>query len=152
MSMIKKILMVVTAILFAAPVFAGGIEINDAYARSSGKMAKAGGVFMMIHNHTGAEDRLLEVRSDAAKMVQLHTHLKDEDGVMKMRHVPDGFDIPAHGMRSLKRGGDHLMFMGLVAPWEHGGAIQLTLVFENAGEMMIEVPIDLERKDMAHSH
>ena len=55
-------------------------------------------------------------------------------------------------MRGLKRGGDHLMFMGLVSPWEHGGAIKLTLVFENAGEMMIEVPIDLERKAMAHSH
>jgi len=128
------------------------IMVKDAYAYRATPSSKAGGIFMMIHNHTGAEDRLLEVRSDAAKMVQLHTHLKDEDGVMKMRHVPDGFDIPAHGMRSLKRGGDHLMFMGLVAPWEHGGAIQLTLVFENAGEMMIEVPIDLERKDMAHSH
>ena len=152
MSMIKKILMVVTAILFAAPVFAGGIEINDAYARSSGKMAKAGGVFMMIHNHTGAEDLLLEARSDAAKMVQLHTHSKDDDGVMKMRHVHGGLAIPAHGMRGLERGGDHLMLMGLVAPWEHGGAIKLTLVFENAGEIMIDVPIDLERKDMAHNH
>ena len=83
MSMIKKILMAVTAILFAAPVIAGGIEIHDAYARSSGKMAKAGAVFMMIHNHTDTEDRLLEARSDAAKMVQLHTHSKDDDGVMK---------------------------------------------------------------------
>ena len=69
-----------------------------------------------------------------------------------MRHVHGGFAIPALGMRGLKRGGDHLMFMGLVAPWEHGGAIELTLVFENAGEIMIEVPIDLERKAMAHSH
>ena len=151
MSMIKKILMAVTAILFAAPVIAGGIEIHDAYARSSGKMAKAGAVFMMIHNHTDTEDRLLEARSDAAKMVQLHTHSKGDDGAMKMRHIHSGFAIPAHGMRGLKRGGDHLMFMGLVAPWEHGGTIELTVVFENAGEMMIEVPIDLERKAMAHS-
>ena len=35
MSMIKKTLMAVTAIFFAVPVFAGGIEIHDAYARSS---------------------------------------------------------------------------------------------------------------------
>ena len=152
MSMIKKTLMAVTAIFFAVPVFAGGIEIHDAYARSSGKMAKAGAVFMMIHNHTGAEDRLLEARSDAAKIVQLHTHSKGDGGIMKMRHVHGGLAIPAHGMRGLERGGDHFMLMGLVAPWEHGGAIKLTLVFENAGEIMIDVPIDLERKDMAHNH
>ena len=150
--MVKKILIAVTTILFGAPIFADGIEINDAYARSSGKMAKAGAVFMMIHNHTGAEDLLLEARSDAAKMVQLHTHSKDDDGVMKMRHVHGGLSIPARGMRGLERGGDHFMLMGLVALWEHGDAIKLTLVFENAGEIMIDVPIDLERKDMAHNH
>lgn len=152
MSMIKKTLMAVTAILFTAPVIAEGIEIHDAYARSSGKMAKAGAVFMIINNHTDTEDRLLQVHSDAAKMVQLHTHSEGDDGIIKMRHVHGGFTIPAYSMRALKRGGDHLMFMGLVAPWAHEGVIKVTLVFEHAGEMVIEVPIDLERKATAHSH
>ena len=152
MSIIKKFLMVVATTLLSTPVMAGGIEIDDPYAKSSGKLAKAGAVFMMLHNHAAIDDRLVEARSDAAKMVQLHTHVKGTDGVMKMRHVSEGFVIPAEGMRGLERGADHLMFMGLVAPWEHGDKIQLTLVFENAGEITIDVPVDLERKDMAHNH
>ena len=71
---------------------------------------------------------------------------------MKMRHVPDGFLVPANGMHMLSRGKDHVMFMGLMDPWEHGQSISLTLVFENAGEIDIQVDIDLERKDKAQDH
>lgn len=152
MSIMKNFLMFAAAIVIASPVLAGSIEIKDPYAKSAGKMAKAGAVFMMLHNHTKVDDRLIAARSNVSEMVQLHTHQKGEDGVIKMRHVPEGFVIPGEGVHSLKRGADHLMFMGLVAPWEHGGSIQLTLVFENAGEITVDVPIDLKRKDMAHSH
>jgi len=133
-------------------VIAGDIMVDDAYARSSGKMAKAGAAFMTLHNHTNRDDRLLSVSSDAAKMVQLHTHLQSDDGVMKMRHVPEGFLVPANGMHMLARGKDHVMFMGLTAPWEHGESVPLKLIFENAGEIDIQVLIDLERKDTAHNH
>jgi hypothetical protein len=44
------------------------------------------------------------------------------------------------------------MFMGLMDPWEHGQSISLTLVFENAGEIDIQVDIDLERKDKPQDH
>jgi len=53
----------------------------------------------------------------------------------------------------LKRGGKHVMFMGLQNAWSHGDTLDLTLVFEQAGEINIQVPVDLERQDkMMHSH
>ncbi len=122
-----------------------GIEITDAYFRASGKMAKAGAAFMRIVNRSGQADRLVGARSDLAKMVQTHTHVTGDDGVMKMRHVPEGFEIPAGGERVLARGGDHLMFMGLTRPVIDGQTVTVTLLFERAGEITIDMPIDLKR-------
>ena len=152
MTMFKILTTVFGVFLMFSDAIADSIMIEDAYARSSGKMAKAGAAFMMIHNYTDTDDRLISVSSDAAKMVQLHTHIKSDDGVMKMQHVSNGFLVPANSMYMLSRGKDHIMFMGLTESWEHGQSIPLILVFEHAGELVIQVEVDLERKDRAHKH
>ncbi|WP_170331321.1 copper chaperone PCu(A)C [Ruegeria arenilitoris] len=123
------------------------IKIGDAYARSSGKTAKAGAAFMMIENTGDTDDRLIGVSSDAAGRVELHTHMIDDNGVAKMMHVEEGFAIPAGETHMLQRGGDHVMFMGLSQPFEQGAMVPVTLVFEKAGEIEVEIPVDLERQD-----
>ena len=45
----------------------------------------------------------------------------------------------------LERGGLHVMFMGLNGPFEEGAAVDVTLVFENAGEIDVAIPVDLRR-------
>lgn len=131
--------------------FAGDITITDSYARAASPAAKTGAAFLMIEN-AGPDDRLVDARSPAAARVELHTHI-EEDGVMRMRHVEDGFALPTGGKIMMKRGGDHVMFMGLTGPFEQGASVPLTLVFESAGEMEIEVPVDLERMpEKGHGH
>ena len=124
--------------------------VDDAYARSSGAHAKAGAAFMMIVNHGAEDDRLVAVSSDAAQRVELHTHLADGNGVMRMIKVEDGIAVPAGGAAMLKRGGDHVMFMGLNQPFVEGETIPVTLVFEKAGEMTVEIPVDLTRGADGH--
>ncbi|WP_170404327.1 copper chaperone PCu(A)C [Ruegeria arenilitoris] len=148
MSLKSKLLATLATALLATSAWAqDAISVNDAYARSSGKSAKAGAAFMMIQNSGETDDRLIGAESDAAARVELHTHQVDDSGVAKMVHVEEGFVIPAGEMHMLKRGGDHVMFMGLTAPFEHGATIPVTLIFEKAGEVEIEVPVDLERQD-----
>lgn len=126
------------------------IEIHDAYARAS--TPAAGAAFMTIHNHGGAPDRLVGAASNAAARVELHTHL-EEDGVMRMVHVAEGFELPTDGEVAMKRGGAHVMLMGLVSPLSTGDSITVTLTFEVAGDVVIEIPVDNERMaDAAHSH
>ncbi|WP_380057234.1 copper chaperone PCu(A)C [Falsihalocynthiibacter sp. SS001] len=133
----------------AVPAFAD-IEIHDAYARSATKVAKTGAAFFHIMN-TGEADRLVGVSSDAAPRVELHTHKDMGDGVMKMMHVEEGFSIPADGMHALERGGDHVMFMGLPKGFEDGETVSITLHFEKAGDVAVDIPVDNERADdMAH--
>jgi copper(I)-binding protein len=141
------------AFFTSAPLFAGDVMVMDAYARVASKVAKSGAAFMMIHNHSDQDDRLIAAASDVAKRVELHTHI-EEDGVMKMTKLEDGMIIPAGGMHALKRGGDHVMFMGLTRSLEHGDMFELTLTFEHAGDVTLTVAVDLERQDKmsAHTH
>ncbi|HBQ35219.1 MAG TPA: copper-binding protein [Rhodobacteraceae bacterium] len=161
--MLRKLLMAaVAATSFALPAFAtdSTIVIEDAYARSSMKMAKTGAAFMVIKNTGTVDDRMISATSDASKRVELHTHVeKTVDGqtFMKMGIMEGGFPVPANGETVLKRGGMHVMFMGLTGPFVHGETVKATLVFEKAGEIEVEIPIDLERKPakdemMMHKH
>jgi copper(I)-binding protein len=132
------------AFFISTPLFAGDLMVMDAYARVASKVAKSGAAFMMIHNHSDQDDRLIAASSDVAKRVELHTHL-EENGVMKMTKLEDGMIIPAGAMHALKRGSDHVMFMGLTRSLEHGDMIELTLSFEHAGDVTMKVQVDLER-------
>ncbi|ROU01096.1 copper chaperone PCu(A)C [Histidinibacterium lentulum] len=125
------------------------IEIRDAYARASNTMA--GAAFMVIENTGTSPDRLVAAASDSAARVELHTHVMDGD-VMRMIHVEEGFEIPAGDSVLLERGGKHVMFMGLSAPFEDGAGLEVTLTFETAGEIVVEVPVDQERMPAEMGH
>ncbi len=132
--------------LTAIPAFAQDIMVHDSYARAASPSAMAGAAFMQIMNHGDTDDRLIDVRSDVAKRTELHTHMEGENGVMQMRQVEGGFAIPAGETHMLARGGDHVMFMGLNQSLNHGDSVTVTLVFENAGEVEVQIPVDLERQ------
>jgi copper(I)-binding protein len=136
------------ATLLAAPALAEGIVIEDAYARASSPNAKAGAAFMQIMNQSDSDDRLVAAASDISARVELHTHKDMGDGVLRMMEVEEGFAIPAGGMHALARGGDHVMFMGLNQSLSHGDTVSVTLTFEQAGDVVVEIPVDLERQDM----
>ncbi|MEL7460797.1 MAG: copper chaperone PCu(A)C [Pseudomonadota bacterium] len=147
----KLLLSAALAACLAVPAFAGDMKgemkvmIDDPYARASSPSAKAGAAFMTIMNMSDADDRLVAVSSDVAERVELHTHLEDANGVMRMIEVEDGFAVPAGGQTMLARGGAHVMFMGLRQPFVNGETIEVTLTFERAGDMIVEIPIDLDR-------
>lgn len=152
MSFKSALLAAAATLTLATTALAGDITIDDAYARSAGANAKAGAAFMMIHNAGDTDDRLIDARSDVSARVELHTHKINDQGVAQMMHVPEGFVIPAGGMHALARGGDHVMFMGIKEPFEQGALVPVTLVFEKAGEIEVEIPVDLERQDGGHGH
>lgn len=139
----------------ALPALAGSIIINEAYARLN-PHAKTGAVFFEVMNMAEAEDRLMGVRTDAAEVAELHTHIESVDGVMKMRAVDEGFAVPAKGTYILMRGADHVMLMGMSADLKDGDSFDLILQFEHAGEVPLSVQIDNARKPktagMKHDH
>lgn len=142
------VLLAAVLLALATPALAhDGVAVRDAYARIMGPTAKSGAAFMVIENHSELDDRLIGVASDIAERTELHTHKDDGQGNMRMLHVPEGFEIPGHSDHALARGGDHVMFMGLRRPVANGEVVSLTLTFERAGTLVVEVPVDLDRKE-----
>lgn len=137
---------VAASVLMAGSAFAGGIMTKDAYARSSRPNAPTGAAFMMLVNHTDQDDRLIDVRSDVAKRVELHTHIDKGNGVLQMGEIEGGIAILAGETHMMKRGGDHVMLMGLNQSFVQGETITVIFEFEKAGEVAVEIPIDNERK------
>lgn len=117
----------------------GDLTLRGPWARASMGMARAGAAFLAIDN-AGDADRLIAAMADIADRVELHTHLM-EDGVMRMREVEGGIEIPAGETTMLAPGGLHLMFLGLVAPLDEGASFPVTLTFEEAGDVTVEVQI-----------
>lgn len=139
----KQTLMAAVSTAFLATSATAEIEILDPYARSSNPVA--GAAFMMIHNRGDSDDRLMSVTSDVAARVELHTHIEDSAGVMRMTHLEEGVEIPAGDSITLARGAKHVMFMGLTAPFEQDQIVTITLQFEQAGAVTVEVPVDQDR-------
>lgn len=118
----------------------GDLMVESPWARATARGSRVGGAFLTIHNAGEQTDRLIAADSDVAARVQLH-RTQMENGVMQMRHVEDGIEIPAGGMAELMPGGFHVMLMGLTAPLQEGSTFPVTLTFERAGSITIDVPV-----------
>lgn len=134
-----KALLAATVVAFALPA-AAEIRIVNPYMIASPVTGGSGAAFFVIENTGPGDDRLADATSTIAEMTQLHTHIADANGVMQMVHVPDGWVIPAGATHALARGSDHVMFMGMKAPLNVGDIVTLTLKFEKAGDVVVQIP------------
>ena len=74
-----------------------------------------------------------------ARKARLHGHIV-EAGIVKMRPI-EAIEVAPGAPLVLEPGGVHIMLMGLKAPLEAGTAFPLTLRFEKAGAIEIEVRV-----------
>jgi copper(I)-binding protein len=128
----------------AAPALAqefkgGDIVIEKPWARATPKGAEVGGAYLTIENKGATPDRLTGGSADFAT-VEIH-ETKSESGVMEMREVPGGLDIPAHGSVGLAPGGYHIMFTHLAHALTKGDTVKATLNFEHAGPVTVEFKV-----------
>jgi copper(I)-binding protein len=65
-----------------------------------------------------------------------------DGNVMKMRELEKGLEIPAGATVMLKPGSFHIMFVGLKAPFAKDTKVPVTLVFEKAGSLDIELAVE----------
>lgn len=140
----------VLAALLVAVAFAGGrgAIADDAGTPEASPMASPamgmggnGAAYMTIANAGSESDRLVAGKTDAAEIVEIHEIAKDESGVMQMRPLADGLEIPAGGEAVLEPGGYHVMLIGLTEDLVAGKTFELTLTFANAGEVVVQVPV-----------
>ena len=133
------------AVVAATPAFAQEFKAKDIviekpFARATPKGAEVGGAYFTVRNTGAAPDRLTGGTAEFGT-VEIH-QMKSEDGVMKMSALPNGLNIPAHATIRLAPGGYHIMFTHLTKPFEKGDKITATMIFENAGPIVVEFPVE----------
>jgi len=111
-----------------------GIVVSDAWIRETPPNAAVAGGYLTLRS--GAADRLLSVDTPAAASVEIH-EMSHEGGMMRMRELADGVELPAGADVTLKPGGNHLMFIDPVEPVRAGQSIEATLRFANAPEQTV---------------
>jgi len=127
----------------------GAVTIAEAYARPRIGRAPNSGAYMMLT--ATAPDRLIAAETPAAARTELHTHI-NEGGVMKMRPVEGGIAVQPGEPTMLAPGGLHVMLMGITAPMREGDTIALTLTFEKAGSVTVQVPVRAVAAGGGHRH
>ncbi|RYG00758.1 MAG: copper chaperone PCu(A)C [Caulobacteraceae bacterium] len=136
----------------AEVVVLGPIEITGAFTRATLPNAPVGGGFLTITNKGAEADRLVSVSTDIAKEAQIHEMAMEGD-VMKMRQLKEGLEIPAGETVVLEPGGFHLMFMGLTGAIAEGDVVPVTLTFEKAGTVTVDLTAGATAADApAHNH
>ena len=114
------------------------VDIKDAWVRTPVQGQKSTGAFMKI---TARENlKLVSVSTPVAGVAEVH-EMKMDGNVMRMRELEKGIEIPPGATVELKPGGFHIMFMGLKAPFARDAKVPLTLVFEKAGSIDVELQV-----------
>lgn len=135
---------------------AGPIHIEHPWTRATPPKAEIAGAYMRLENKGHAADRLLSAASPAADHAEIH-RMDVKDGVMTMRPLAEGLDVPPGETVALAPGGLHIMLVGLARPLKEGERVPLTLTFAKAGTVTVELAVDAmgakgaDHGDMAHA-
>lgn len=137
----------------AADYTLGEIKIEHPWARASAGAAANGAAYMTIATSGTTSDQLVKAASPVAGKVELHTHILDGD-VMRMRPV-SGITVNVGEPAVLRPGGLHVMLIGLNEPLKPGSQFPLTLTFEKAGTVTVQVDVEaasMPMEPMQHKH
>jgi copper(I)-binding protein len=120
---------------------AGELAIDHPWTRAVGTSAPTAAGYMVIRNTGSAPDRLVAAETSRAARVELH-EMSVTDGIMRMRPIAGGIALPPGGEVRLAPGGQHLMLIGPQGGFQQGARVPVTLVFERAGRVAVELAVE----------
>jgi copper(I)-binding protein len=126
------------------------LRIDHPFARATPPGARSGGVFLSVENRGDRTDRLLTVSTPVAGTAELHQMVMDA-GVMRMRAVA-GLDVKPGDRLVLQPGAYHVMLTDLKRPLHAGETFPMTLGFEKAGTIKVDVEVESMAGGAVHPH
>lgn len=132
---------------------AEALTVSSAWSRAMPPSVPTGAAYFKLNNAGEQQERLIGAQTPRAGKTELHTHVHEGD-IMRMEQI-DSVEIPAGGQAEFKPGGNHVMMFELKEPLVAGDSFPLTLIFEHAGEVTVDVMIQEDAPqstDDAHHH
>lgn len=136
------LLFAMTHVLWAHEFKAGDIEIVHPWSRTTPQGAKVAAGYLVLKNNGSSPDRLVSVTAEIAGKAEIHEMAVDANGVMTMRPLTGGLEVPAGGEVELKPGSFHIMFMDLKKAPKQGESFAGTLTFEKAGTVNVHYSVE----------
>jgi len=149
----KPLILSIFLTLSASPVLAcetfglGNLTIEQAWTRATIGTGRPAVFYVEITNSGDSDDALIGITTPAAGMPMLHETIITE-GVASMAHVKS-VPVPAGQTVRLAPGGYHGMLMGLTTALKEGENFPVTLTFQAAGAVTIDVEVLSLREDGA---
>lgn len=134
----------------------GPVKVDNPWSRPTPPGTPMGVGYMSISNNGDSDITLIGASTPKAEHVSIHETSMHE-GVMRMAPVKGGLKIPAGTTVELKPHSYHLMLEKLKSPLSEGEIVPLTLSFEGAGDMPVELNVEsldgdsMEGQSMDHS-
>ena len=125
--------------LMAAEDAAASVSVTDPYVRAVPPGQKSSAAFMTLRNDSATDHAVVSAESSTAKIVELHTHVK-QGGMMRMRRI-ERIDVPAQDETVLKPGGLHVMLIELNHQLKAGENVSVTLVFQDGSRKELQAPV-----------
>lgn len=129
----------------------GPLVIDRAWTRATPKSATVAGGYLKITNTGSTPDRLTGGSADVSRKFEVH-EMSMDGGVMKMRELKDGLEIPPGATVELKPGSYHIMMMNLSRPLAKGDTVKGSLTFEKAGKVDVEFKVEALGGSPAKEH
>ncbi|PRB52298.1 copper resistance protein CopZ [Pseudomonas sp. MYb2] len=155
--MLNKLIVVAALLLPACFAHAheyktGELEIAHPWSQELPPNAPTVAAYFIIHNAGKTDDRLLSVDSPIAPEAQLHEHVMQGD-LMKMQQVPS-VEIPAGGNVTFAPMAWHVMLLNPTdrSLLSDGKRFPLTLHFEKAGDVTVEVSVQKKPPETTQAH
>lgn len=126
-------------LLCGCGLFEQGIEIDDPWVRPALAGSNTAAYFRLVNR--GADDRLLGAVALVASEAAIHRTFMDAQGMMQMAEQ-EVVEAPAGAELVFEPGGLHVMLLNLSRDLLVNERISITLVFEKAGEVSFDVPVE----------
>lgn len=113
------------------------VVVDDAWANATPVGASVAAVYLKVT--TRDADTLIAASTTVADHIEMHTS-SEENGMMRMRPLPT-VPLEAGKPFTFAPGGAHFMLMDLRQPLQDGLRFPMTLQFQNAGELTVQVQV-----------
>ena len=126
---------------------AAQVTVREPWIRATVPAAQATGAFMELVSQQ--DGRLVEVRSPAAGIIEIHQMSMQGDRMMMS--AVESLDLPAGKLVALASGGYHIMMMDLKRQMKAGETVPMTLVIENKGKKRETVEVQVPVKPLSYT-
>jgi periplasmic copper chaperone A len=119
---------------------AGSIEISEPRVRLPSEGRNQTAAYMTLTNRGTKTDSLVSATSIGATKLELHAHIKTQDGLMAMREI-NRIEVPAGATIPLSPGGYHIMVKQLTKNLKTGNTLPIDLSFASGAKASLALPV-----------